>query len=378
MTRDSDLSATYDEFRGMIRRLTRERVVPHAIQVDREARPPLEAVAAFREAGLMGLPFPEKFGGQDGDLMTQTIAVEEVSRGCASSGLTLMTGWAALDPLARFGSDALKEEILPSIASGEKFAGWCLTEPHGGSNVAGIRTSARLERGYWIINGTKRFITNAGWADWYLVLARTDEKAMGIFMVHKDDPGIRFGRQEDKMGLRGSPTADVLFEDCRIPQDRVVGDAQGGYERMMVSLSISRPLIAAQALGIAQGALDEAVAYTKTRAPFGQPVSRYQLTRGMVADMAVKVESSRAVLYRAVELIESDPVKARVFASMAKLLCSDTAMEVTTQAVQLHGGYGYLKEYPVERMMRDAKITQIYEGTNQIQRMIIAKHVYQD
>ena len=362
----------------MMERLTRERVVPHASKIDDEARPPTEAVAAFREAGLMGLPFPERFGGQEGDLMTQTIAVEEVSRGCASSGLTLMTGWAALDPLARFGSEELKQEILPSVASGEKIAGWCLTEPHGGSNVAGIRTTARLERGRWVINGTKRFITNAGWAEWYLVLARTDEKAMGIFMVHRDDPGISFGRQERKMGLRGSPTADVLFEDCTIPEHRVVGDATGGYGRMMVSLSISRPLIAAQALGIAQGALDEAVSYTKSRSPFGEPVSRYQLTRAMVADMAVKVESSRAVLYRAVELIESDPAKARAFASMAKLLCSDTAMEVTTQAVQLHGGYGYLKEYPVERMMRDAKITQIYEGTNQIQRMIIAKHVYQD
>ncbi|MDM0014921.1 acyl-CoA dehydrogenase family protein [Variovorax sp. J22P168] len=378
MKRDLDVTSAYDEFRSMVVRITRERVVPHAATIDREARPPLEAVAAFREAGLMGLPFPEALGGQDGDLMTQTIAVEEVSRGCASSGLTLMTGWAALDPLARFGSESLKAQILPSVASGEKIAGWCLTEPHGGSNVAGIKTRARLERGQWVIDGTKRFITNAGWAEWYLVLAKTDEKSMGIFMVHKDDPGIRFGKQEDKMGLRGSPTADVIFEDCRIPEDRVVGDAIGGYARMMVSLSISRPLIAAQALGIAQGALDEAVAYTKTRSPFGQPVSRYQLTRAMVADMAVKVEASRAVLYQAVQMIESDPEKARVFASMAKLLCSDTAMEVTTQAVQLHGGYGYLKDYPVERMMRDAKITQIYEGTNQIQRMIIAKHVYQD
>jgi alkylation response protein AidB-like acyl-CoA dehydrogenase len=378
MSTHQDRASIHQEFRDMVARLTRERVVPHAAAIDRDVRPPTEAVVAFREAGLIGLPFPERFGGQDGDLMTQTIAVEEVSRGCASSGLTLMTAWAALDPLARFGSEALKQEILSSVVAGDKLAGWCLTEPQGGSNVAGIRTTARLEGGRWVINGTKRFITNAGWADWYLVLARTGEKAMGIFMVHRDDPGISFGRQEDKMGLRGSPTADVLFDNCAVPEYRVVGDAEGGYQRMMVSLSISRPLIAAQALGIAQGALDEAVAYTKTRSPFGEPVSRYQMTRAMVADMAVKVESSRAILYRAVEMIESDPVKARAFASMAKLLCSDTAMEVSTQAVQLHGGYGYLKEYPVERMMRDAKITQIYEGTNQIQRMIIAKHVYQD
>ncbi len=377
MTADSSPD-TYDEFRRMLQRLTRERVVPHAAEIDRTAQPPLEAVKAFREAGLMGLPFPEDLGGQNGDLMSQVIAVEEVSRGCASSGLTLMTGWAALDPLARFGSDALKREILPGVARGEQIAGWCLTEPHGGSNVAGIKTSAKLVDGQWVINGTKRFITNAGWADWYLVLARTGEKTMGIFMVHRNDPGISFGRQEDKMGLRGSPTADVVFENCRIPESRVVGDATGGYERMMVSLSISRPLIAAQALGIAQGALDEAVAFTRERKPFGEPVSRYQLTRAMVADMAVKVESSRAVLYRAVELAPAGGDRYRAFASMAKMLCSDTAMEVATQAVQLHGGYGYLKDYPVERMMRDAKITQIYEGTNQIQKMIIAKHVYQD
>jgi alkylation response protein AidB-like acyl-CoA dehydrogenase len=359
-------------------RMTRERIVPFAAVADREARPPLEAVAAFREAGLIGLPFPEDLGGQDGDLMSQVIAIEEVSRGCASAGLTLLTAWAALDPLHRFGSEELKREILPAVSDGRKVAAWCLTEPQGGSNIAGARTFARLQGDEWVINGTKRFITNAGWADWYLVLARTGDSSVGIFMVHRDDPGISFGKPEDKMGLRASPTADVLFEDCRVPANRVVGDPVGGYPLMMESLSISRPMIAAQALGIAQGALDEAVKYTQERKPFGQPVSRYQLTRGLVADMAVKVESSRALLYRAVELAGDDPARARAHASMAKLLCSDTAMEVTTQAVQLHGGYGYLKDYPVERMMRDAKITQIYEGTNQIQRLIIAKAIYAD
>jgi alkylation response protein AidB-like acyl-CoA dehydrogenase len=368
----------YNEFRNMLVRLTRERVVPHAAEVDRTSKPPTKAVEAFKEVGLLGLPFDVSLGGQNGDLMSQVIAVEEVSRGCASSGLTLMTSWAALDPLHRFGSDALKQEVIPPVARGECMSAWCLTEPHGGSNVAGIKTSARLERGRWVINGTKRFITNAGWASWYLVLAKTEEKRMGIFMVHKDDPGIAIGAPEDKMGLRGSPTADVIFDDCLIPEHRVVGDAVAGYEHMMTSLTISRPLIAAQALGIAQGALDEAVKYTQERKPFGEPVSRYQLTRAMVADMAVKIESARALLYRAVEYANSGTETARYYASMAKMLCSDVAMDVTIQAVQLHGGYGYLREYPVERMMRDAKITQIYEGTNQIQKMIIAKHVYQD
>ena len=370
--------ASYADFRAMVARLTRERVVPFAAETDRDARPPYEAVEAFREVGLMGLPFPEALGGQDGDLMTQVIAVEEVSRGCAAAGLTLMTGWAALDPLARFGSDKLKQQILPGVAAGTTIAGWCLTEPAGGSNVQGIKTQARLDGETWVINGTKRFITNAGWADWYLVLAKTGEKTFGIFMVHRDDPGISFGKQENKMGLRASPTADVLFDNCRIPRDRVVGDEIDGYSRMMVSLSTSRPMIAAQALGIAQGALDETVAYTRERKPFGEPVSRYQMTRAMIADMATKIESSRALLYLAVELANEDPPRARAYASMAKMLCSDTAMEVSTQAVQLHGGYGYLKDYPVERMMRDAKITQIYEGTNQIQKLIIAKYVYGD
>jgi alkylation response protein AidB-like acyl-CoA dehydrogenase len=212
-----------------------------------------------------------------------------------------------------------------------------------------------------------------------MVLARTGEKkTFGIFAVHRDDPGISFGAKERKMGVRGSPTADVILEDCRVADDRVVGDPLKGYDYMNVGLTNSRAVIAAEALGIAQGALDEAVKYTKVREQFGQSISRFQMIRGMIADMTVKVESSRALLYRAVGLIETDPTRARAFASMAKLLCSDTAMSVTTDAVQLHGGYGYLEDYPVERMMRDAKITQIYEGTNQIQRLIIAKHTYAD
>jgi alkylation response protein AidB-like acyl-CoA dehydrogenase len=374
----SDEISHYEQFRDMVARVTRERVTPHAAEVDRTASPPVKAVEAFRDAGLIGLPFPEALGGQSGDLLTQVIAVEEVSRGCATAGLTLMTAWAALDPLIRFGSKELQEEIVPSVCRGKALAGWCLTEPHGGSNVKGIKTTATRDGNKWRLKGTKRFVTNAGWADWYLVLAKTTDRNFGIFMVHREDPGLSFGTLEKKMGIRGSPTADVVFDDCVIPETRIVGDATSGYERMMVSLSISRPLIAAQALGIAQGAFDEAVKYTRERKPFGEPVSRYQLTRAMVADMAVAIESSRALLYRAVELIASDPVKARAYASMAKLLCSDTAMSVTSDAVQLHGGYGYLQDYPVERMMRDAKITQIYEGTNQIQRMIIAKYVYQD
>lgn len=368
----------YEAFRDTMRRIAVDKVAPHAAEVDRTKQPPVESHAALSKAGIVSLGFPEEFGGQSGDLLSQVIAVEETARVCATTGLTLMTGWAALDPLIRFGAKELINEIVPSVAAGKTIAAWCLTEPQGGSDLPALKTRAAREGNHWVINGTKRFITNATWAEWYLVLARTGEKAFGIFMVHRDDPGISFGKLENKMGLRGSPTADVIFEDCRIPANRAVGDTTKGYGYMTVCLTISRPLIGAQALGIAQGALDEAVLYTRGRKQFGQSVSRFQMVRGMIAEMAVKVEASRSLLYRAVEAIEEDPSRGRTLASMAKMLCSDTAMSVATDAVQLHGGYGYLEDYPVERMMRDAKITQIYEGTNQIQRLIIAKSVYGD
>jgi alkylation response protein AidB-like acyl-CoA dehydrogenase len=369
----------YQQFRDMVRRVAVDKVAPHAAEVDATSTPPVKSFAAFKDVGLLGLPFPDTLGGQAGDLFTQVIAMEELARVCATSALCLMTSWAALDPIIQFGSDELKEMIVPAVANGKLRAAWCLTEPRGGSDLPGLITKAERRGNDWVINGTKRFITNATWAEWYLVLARTGEKDYGIFMVHRDDKGISFGKLESKMGMRGSPTADVMFDNCVVSSSRVVGDPTRGYPNMMQSLSYSRPLIAAQALGIAQGALDEAVKYTQERQQFGQPVARFQMVRGMIADMAVKVESSRALLYRAVEaaMDGSDPDKARMLASMAKLLCSDTAMSVSTDAVQLHGGYGYLQDYPVERMMRDAKITQIYEGTNQIQRLIIAKHVYQ-
>ncbi len=370
---------TYDQFRETVRRLAVDKVAPHAAKVDAIRSLPEESLRAFRDANLIGLPFPEEFGGQGGDLMAQVICIEEIARVCATSAVSLFTSWIVLDPLVRYGSKQLVEEIVLPVARGEKVAAWCLTEPTGGSDLAGVKTRAEQKGDNWVLNGTKRFITNATWADWYMIMARTGEKrTFGIFAVHRDDPGISFGAKEKKMGIRGSPTADVILDNVTIPNSRVVGDPLKGYDYMNVGLTNSRPVIAAEALGIAQGALDEAVKYTKERQQFGQSISRFQMIRGMVADMAIKVESSRALLYRAVEVIDNDPVRGRAYASMAKTLCSDTAMSVTTDAVQLHGGYGYLEDYPVERMMRDAKITQIYEGTNQIQRLIIAKHVYQD
>lgn len=376
-TRADDRSV-YQEFRSAVAKLAREKIAPYAAEVDRTGKPPLQACEAFKEIGLTAVGFPEDLEGQGGDLMTQVIAIEEVARVCSASGLTLMTGWAALDPLIRHGSEELKREIVPPVARGEARAAWCLTEPQGGTNVAGIKTKAVAENSDWVINGTKRFITNATWADWYLVLTKTGERDFGIFMIHRDDPGVSFGNLEKKMGNRGSPTADVIFSDCRIPSARVVGNPKDAYGRMMESLTRSRPMIAAQALGIAQGALDQAISYTQERESFGQPLARHQMVRGTIGELTTRVEAARALLYRAVEAADEDQSTARAFASMAKLMCSDVAMDVATEAVQLHGGYGYLEDYPVERMMRDAKITQIYEGANQIQRLIVAKYVYQD
>ena len=368
----------YEQFRESMRRLTEDKIAPHAAEVDGSSIPPDAAYDALAEAGMISLPFPEAVGGQEGDLLSQVIVVEEASRACATTGLAVLTTWAATEPIVRYGAPDLIEEVVPGCASGAKKASWCLTEPRGGSDLMGLVTRADAKGDGWVLNGTKRFISGATWSDWYLILARTGDKQFGLFVTHKGDPGLSFGKLESKMGVRGSPTADVILEDCFIPANRVVGDPTLGYPNIMASLGTSRPLVAAQGLGIAQGGLDEAISYTKQREQFGQPLSRFQMVQGMIADMTLKVEAARAMLYRAVEIMARQPSRARGFASMAKLICTDAAMSVTTDAVQLHGGYGYLQEYPVERMMRDAKVTQIYEGTNQIQRLLIAKHAYGD
>ncbi|KAB2919398.1 MAG: acyl-CoA dehydrogenase [Hyphomicrobiaceae bacterium] len=375
--RDNDWDEI-EAFRDTIRRIARERIEPLAAELDRTGGPPQRQYDIFRETGLIGLGLPEEYGGGGGDLMMQAIAVEEMARVCSASALTMSLGWGTLDPLVQFGDEVLKRQIIPAVAAGEKKTAWCITEPQGGSDMAAMTTRAVREGDSWVLNGVKRFITNAGWADWYLVVARTEDREFGIFMVSREDPGISFGANEKKMGLRGSPTADVNFNDCRIPADRVVGRPTGGLSRMSQSLAHSRPVIAAQALGVAQGALDQAVAYVKARMSMGQSLSRYQMVRGQIGDMAIRIEGARALLYRAIGQALRRSPDARALASMAKAMCSDVAMSVTVDAVQLHGGYGYLEDYPVERMMRDAKITQIYEGTNEIQRLIVAKHVLQD
>lgn len=366
---------TYSAFREQVRRFALDKVAPHAATVDEEERPPLEAYESSLELGLPGLPFSESFGGQEGDVMTQIITVEELARVCASTATTISTCWIMM-LVQRFGTEAQKQMIIPAVVRGEQRSAWGLTEPRGGSDLMGVKTTATRTSDGWLLNGTKRFITNGGWADWYLIFARTDAENFGIFLVHKNDPGVSFGAPERKMGLRGSPTSDVILDDCVIPEDRVVGDPVQGGNYIRAGLLASRLKYAAHGLGIAQGALDTAVAYTQEREQFGKPIASFQMIKGMVADMAMRVESGRALLNHAATLVLNDDPAAKLYASMAKVTCTDAAVSVSTDAVQLHGGYGYLKDYPVERMFRDAKITQIWEGTNQIQRLMIAKEIY--
>jgi alkylation response protein AidB-like acyl-CoA dehydrogenase len=372
----ADKQQEYDQFRDMVRRLTVSKITPHAAEVDRTSSIPRAGYAAIHDAGLIGLVVPEEAGGQGGDLMSQVIVMEEISRGCATSALSLMSTWSHLDTMHQHGAPEHFKQVFADLSSGKTVGAWCYTEPSGGSDLAGLKTNAQKVPGGWVLNGRKRFITNATWADWYLVLARTGKDTTGVFLVNRSDPGVSFGKLESKMGFRGSPTADVVLDDCRLAEPRQVGDPTAGWDIAMSSLLDSRCWVSAQALGIAQGALDAAVQYTSERHAFGQAVAKFQLVRAMVADMTIKIEASRALLYSVVGMVHSNPVKARAFTAMAKVQCTDTANAVTTDAVQLHGGYGYLQDFPVERMMRDAKITQIWEGTNQIQRMLVAKHVY--
>jgi len=370
------MSGGADDFRAVVRRIADERIAPHAAEVDRTGRLPEHARAAFRETGLAGLAFPEELGGSGADLATQVMVVEEVARVCASSASVLLTPWAAMTPVVAYADPGLAAEVVPGVARGEELASFCLTEPTGGTDLPSLRTRAVEVDGGWRLDGAKRFISNAPHSAWYAVLARTGESGFGVFMVQAGSPGLSFGKPEEKMGMHGFPTADVHLDDCFVPDDRVVGDPAEGYRYMMDTLTYTRPLIAAHALGIAQGALDAALAYTAEREQFGTKLARFQMVRGMVADMATAIEAGRALLRRACELASDDTGEARAAVSMAKLFCSDTAMSVTTTALQLHGGNGYMRDYPVERMMRDAKVTQIWEGANELQKLLVAKHAY--
>ncbi|QCH25139.1 acyl-CoA dehydrogenase [Mycobacteroides salmoniphilum] len=371
------LAEEHDELRAAIRGLAEKEIAPHAKDVDEKARFPQEALDALVASGFNAVHVPEEYDGQGADSVAACIVIEEVARVCASSSLIPAVNKLGTMGLILNGSDELKKQVLPSIASGEAMASYALSEREAGSDAASMRTRAKADGDDWVINGSKCWITNGGKSSWYTVMAVTDpdKKAGGIsaFMVHKDDEGFTVGPLEHKLGIKGSPTAELYFENCRIPGDRIIGEPGTGFKTALETLDHTRPTIGAQALGIAQGALDQAIAYTKDRKQFGKSISDFQGVQFMLADMAMKVEAARLMVYTAAARAERGEKNLGFISSASKCFASDVAMEVTTDAVQLFGGAGYTTDFPVERMMRDAKITQIYEGTNQIQRVVMSR-----
>jgi alkylation response protein AidB-like acyl-CoA dehydrogenase len=373
------LSAEYEELRASLRRFAEAGVAPHAAEADERSEYPWKSFAAYRDSGFIRLPYPEEYGGDGGDLVAYCILVEEVARVCASSSLFVMIPRLAIEAILMFGSDELKQRVIPKLATGEWQGSYCLSESHAGSDVASMRTRAVRDGDHYVLNGSKSWITNAGISDFYTVFAKTDPDAgsrgISAFVVEADRPGFSVAKLESKMGMRGSPTGEIRFDEVRIPAENLIGEENRGFQYAMAALDGSRPIVGAQAVGIAQGALDAATRYVTERQQFGQPVAEFQGVQFLLADMATRVEAARLLVYSACERLDAGMPGTSKASAMAKLFASDTAMSVTTDAVQLFGGAGYTKEFPVERMMRDAKVTQIYEGTNQIQRMVIGRRL---
>jgi alkylation response protein AidB-like acyl-CoA dehydrogenase len=372
------------EIRDLVRDLARERVAPRAAEIDRSAEFPCDMVELMREHDLLGLPFDEEHGGTGTGALMVLVAIEELSKVCATTGLILAVQELGSLGLKLAGTGEQKARYLPRLASGEWLAAYALTEPGSGSDSAAMRTEARREGDEYVLNGGKRFITNAGVAELYTVFAKTDPEAghggISAFVVEASSPGFEVGRIEPKMGIKGSTTGEIFFDDCRVPAENLLGAEGEGFAIAMRILDRSRPGIGAQGLGLAQGATNYALEYAKTRETMGKPIAEHQLIAATLADMETKCEAARGLLYKCGQLIDegADGPELTKISAMAKLYCTDVAMEVTTDAVQILGGYGYIQEYPVERMMRDAKITQIYEGTNQIQRLVIARQMLKE
>lgn len=370
------LDDEHHQLREVLRELCDKRIAPHAADVDATARYTDEALAALTEASLSAVHIPDEYGGQAADAVAACIVIEEVARVCASSSLIPVCNKLGTMGLLLHGSQALKEQVLPDVAAGAS-ASYALSEREAGSDAASMRTRAVADGDRWVINGAKCWISNGGRSTWYTVMAVTDPSAgargISAFMVHKDDPGFAVGAKERKMGIKGSPTTDLYFENCTIPENRIVGEPGNGFRTALATLDHTRPTIGAQAVGIAQGALDAATAYVKERSQFGRAIADFQAVQFMLADMAMKIEAARLMVYSAAARAERCEPELGFISSAAKCFASDVAMEVTTNAVQLFGGYGYTADFPVERYMRDAKITQIYEGTNQIQRVVMAR-----
>src|SRR3954463_4106866 len=378
------LSPEQRELRDLVRQVARERIAPRAAEIDESHEFPWDVVELFRENDIFGLFFDEQYGGLGTGTLLSLVAIEEVSKVCATSGLVLAVQELGSLGLKLAGGDEQKQRFLPSLASGEWLCAYALTESGSGSDSAAMRTTARRDGDAYLLNGSKRVITNAGVAHLYTVFAKTDADAghagISAFVVEADAPGFEVARLEPKMGIRGSTTGELMFDDCRVPAGNLLGEEGDGFKIAMRILDRSRPGVAAQGLGIAQGATDYALEYSKTRETMGQAIGRHQLIAAKLADMETRCEAARGLLYRFGQMVDAGvPDEELTKASaMAKLYCTDVAMEVTTEAVQVLGGYGYIREYPVERMMRDAKITQIYEGTNEIQRLVIAREMVKE
>jgi alkylation response protein AidB-like acyl-CoA dehydrogenase len=372
------------EVRDLVRTLARERIAPRAAEIDASHEFPWDVVELFREHGIFGLFFDEEVGGTGTGVLLSLVAIEEVSKVCATSGLILAVQELGSLGVKLAGSDEQRERFLPGLASGEALAAYALTEAGSGSDSAAMRTVARRDGDEYVLDGSKRFITNAAVAGLYTVFAKTDPEAghsgISAFVVEADTPGFEVARLEPKMGISGSTTGELTFDGARIPGANLLGEEGEGFKIAMRILDRSRPGVAAQGLGIAQGATDYALEYARTRETMGKPIADHQLIAAKLADMETRTEAARGLLYRFGRMVDegasdSELTKA---SAMAKLACTDAAMWITTEAVQVLGGYGYIKEYPVERMMRDAKITQIYEGTNEIQRLVIAREMLKE
>ncbi|NMB37116.1 MAG: acyl-CoA dehydrogenase [Bacteroidales bacterium] len=380
-----NLTKTQELFRQMIHEFAEKEVKPLAAEIDEQERFPEETVKKMAKLGIFGIPVPKEYGGAGGDNIMYSIAVEELSRYCATTGVVVSAHTSlCMVPILEFGTEEQKKKYLPKLASGEWIGAFGLTEPNAGTDSSAQQTTAVLDGDEWVLNGNKIFITNAGQAGLYVIIAMTDKsqgnRGISAFLVEADTPGFSVGKQELKMGIRGSSTAELIFDNCRIPKENLLGQVGRGFRIAMKTLDGGRIGIAAQALGIAQGALDETVKYTKERKQFGRAIAKFQNTQFQMADLQTKIEAARLLVRSAAfkkdEAIKNDRINYSADSAMAKLYASEVAMEVTTKAVQFHGGYGYTREYPVERMMRDAKITEIYEGTSEVQRMVIAGNLF--
>ncbi|MBR1854228.1 MAG: acyl-CoA dehydrogenase [Lachnospiraceae bacterium] len=385
---DFSLSKEHEMARALFKEFAENEAKPIAIEIDETERFPRETVDKMAKYGFLGIPVPKEYGGQGCDPLTYVMCVEELSKVCGTTGVIVSAHTSlCVDPIMTFGTEAQKQKYLVPLAKGEKLGAFGLTEPGAGTDAQGVQTRAVLDGDSYVLNGSKCFITNGKEADVYVIFAVTGKvekrgkmlKEISAFIVEKGTPGFTFGTKENKMGIRGSATYELIFTDCRIPKENLLGQRGKGFNIAMHTLDGGRIGIAAQALGIAEGALERTIAYTKERKQFGKAIAGFQNTQFQLADMATKVEAAKLLVYQAAmkkaEYTKNPKVSYSVEAAMAKLYAAEVAMEVTTKAVQLHGGYGYIKEYEIERMMRDAKITEIYEGTSEVQRMVISANI---